>query len=57
MDIQERIKAIENDLQETKDELQEILLDIRTYQMEVQSPIGSSSAADQHQDELNAERG
>ena len=57
MDIQERIQAIEEDLQQTKDELQEILLDIRTYLMEVQSPIGNSSATDQQQDELNAERG
>jgi len=57
MDIQERMEAIETDLQKTKEEIQDILLDIRTYLMEVQSPIGSSSAGEQHQDELNAERG
>lgn len=57
MDIQERIKAIEEDLQQTKDELQDILLDIRTHLMEVQSPIGSSTASEQQHDELNAERG
>ena len=55
--MKERIEAIETELQQTKDELQEILLDIRTYLMEVQSPIGNSSMGDAHQDELNAERG
>ncbi|MGD9143544.1 MAG: hypothetical protein PVG61_06845 [Dehalococcoidia bacterium] len=55
--MKERLEAIEKDLQQTKEELQDILLDIRTYLMEVQSPIGSSTAGDQHRDELDAERG
>ena len=57
MDIQERLEAIETDLQQTKEEIQDILLDIRTHLMEMQSPIGSSSAGEQQTDELNAERG
>jgi hypothetical protein len=57
MEMKERLETIEKDLQQTKEELQHILLDIRTYLMEVQSPIGSSSARDQHHDELDAERG
>ena len=57
MDIEERLEAIETDLQQAREEIQDILLDIRTHLMEVQSPIGSSSAGEQQTDELNAERG
>jgi NTP pyrophosphatase (non-canonical NTP hydrolase) len=57
MEMKERLEALEKDLQQTKEELQDILLDIRTYLMEVQSPIGSSTASDKHDDELDAERG
>ena len=39
MDAENRIKALEDDLQETKEELKQILLDIRTYLMEAQTPI------------------
>jgi len=57
MDIEDRINAIEEDLQQTKDELKEILFDIRTYLMEVQSPIPNDLDKEKIQDELKSERG
>ena len=39
MDTEERIKALEDEFQETKEELKHMLYDIRTYLMEAQSPI------------------
>ena len=57
MDIEERINAIELDLRQTKDELKEILFDIRTYLMEVQSPIPNDLDKDKIQEELKSERG
>ena len=39
MDTESRIKVLEDDLRETKEELKQILLDIRTYLMEAQTPI------------------
>jgi NTP pyrophosphatase (non-canonical NTP hydrolase) len=57
MDIEERINAIEADLQQTKDELKDILFDIRTYLMEVQSPIPNDLNRDKGEEELKTERG
>jgi hypothetical protein len=57
MEIEERIKSIEEDLQQTKDELKEILFDIRTHLMEVQSPIPNELDKAKGQDELKSERG
>ena len=42
MDTESRINAIEAELQETKDELKEILFDIRTYLMEANFFEGES---------------
>jgi hypothetical protein len=57
MDKESRIDAIEAELQETKDELKEILFDIRTYIMEAQSPIPNDLDKERLQEELQAERG
>ena len=57
MEIEDRINAIEADLQQTKDDLKEILFDIRTYLMEVQSPIPNDLDKEKIQDELRSERG
>lgn len=57
MEIEDRINAIEADLQQTKDELKEILFDIRTYLMEVQSPIPNDLNKEKFQEELKSERG
>ena len=39
MDIEERLKTLESEFQITKEELKQILLDIRTFVMDAQSPI------------------
>ena len=39
MEVEERIKELENELQVTKDELKQILLDIRTFLMEAENPM------------------
>ena len=39
MDTEERIKALEDEFHATKEELQQILFDIRTFIMEAKSPI------------------
>ncbi len=39
MDTEERIKALEDDFRVTKEELNRILLDIRTYLMEASNPL------------------
>ena len=57
MEIEDRINAIEADLQQTKDDLKDILFDIRTYLMEVQSPIPNDLDKEKSQDELKSERG
>jgi hypothetical protein len=57
MDTESRIAAIEAELQETKDELKEILFDIRTYIMEAQTPIPNDLDKEKLQEELQAERG
>ena len=39
MDIEERVKVLEEDFKTTKEELQQILLDMRAYVMEAQNPL------------------
>ncbi len=43
MDAEQRIKALEDEFQVVKQELKMILLDIRAFVMEVQSPIRADS--------------
>ena len=43
MDIDERIKTLEDDIEATREELQEILLDIRAYILEAQNPMNYSA--------------
>ncbi len=57
MDTESRIKALEDDFRETEEELKEILLDIRTYLMEAQTPIPNDLDRDRLREELEAERG
>ena len=57
MDAENRIKALEDEFQETKDEIKEILLDIRTYLMEALTPIPNDMERERLREELEGERG
>ena len=57
MSSDDRIDAINEEFQVLKDELQEILLDIRTYLMEAQSPIPNDLNKAKLRQELDTERG
>jgi uncharacterized protein YicC (UPF0701 family) len=57
MDEESRIKAIEDDLQQTREELKEILFDIRTYLMEALTPIPNDLDRERLREELNSQRG
>ena len=39
MEIEERLTVLEEELQDVKDEVKQLLLDIRTYVMEATTPI------------------
>jgi hypothetical protein len=52
----DRISAIEAEFQQVRDELKEILFDIRTYLMEAQSPIPNDLEKERLREELDAER-
>jgi hypothetical protein len=57
MDPENDIDAMETEFQEVRDELKAILFDIRTYLMEVQSPIPNDLQKQSMHEELKAERG
>ena len=57
MDEESRLKALNDEFQETRDELKEILLDIRTYIMESQTPIPNDLDKEKLREELDGERG
>ena len=52
----EKIKALEAEFQEVRDELKEILFDIRAYLMEAQTPIPNDLDKERLREELDAER-
>ena len=57
MDSENRVDAINEEFQQLKDELKDILLDIRTYLMEAQSPIPNDLDKEKLRQELDTERG
>ena len=57
MDTENRLKALEDEFQEAKEELQHILLDMRTYLMEAETPIPNDLDRERLREELEAERG
>ena len=57
MDTENNLDDIEIEFQEIRDELKEMLFDIRTYLMEAQSPIPNDLDKERLREELEAERG
>jgi len=57
MDIEERIKALEDELRETKGELDQILLDIRAHLMEVQTPLRADLNVKDLPEQSDSEKG
>ncbi len=43
MDAEERMKSLEDEFMEEKEEIQKILLEIRAFLMETQSPLRSDT--------------
>jgi hypothetical protein len=50
------VTAVEVEFQEIRDELKEMLFDIRTYIMEAQTPIPNDLEKERLREELDAER-
>jgi hypothetical protein len=56
MSSEEKVNAVEAEFQEIRDELKEMLFDIRTYIMEAQTPIPNDLEKERLREELDAER-
>lgn len=56
MNLEDEIKTAEAEFQEIRDELKEMLFDIRTYLMEAQTPIPNDLEKERLREELDAER-
>jgi hypothetical protein len=56
MGNEDEIKAVEAEFQEIRDELKEMLFDIRTYLMEAQTPIPNDLEKERLREELDTER-
>ena len=56
MDQEEQIKEIEMEFQEVRDDLKDMLFDIRAYLMEAQTPIPNDLEKEKLRDELEAGR-
>jgi hypothetical protein len=56
MDPEEQIKEIEMEFQEVRDDLKDMLFDIRAYLMEAQTPIPNDLEKEKLRDELEAGR-
>jgi hypothetical protein len=53
----DNLDAIDKEFQEVRDELKEILLDIRVFLMEAQSPIPNDLEKEQLKEELKSKGG
>lgn len=53
---EEQVKKIETEFQELRDELKEMLFDIRAYLMEAQTPIPNDLEKERLRDELEVGR-
>ena len=56
MDTADRLKELEDEFQATKEELKDILFEMRTYVMEAESPIPNDLDRDKLHEELNVEK-
>ena len=56
MSSDNEVTVVENEFQEIRDELKEMLFDIRTYIMEAQTPIPNDLEKERLREELDAER-
>jgi hypothetical protein len=56
MEIEDRLKAIEDELPGVKGELRRILLDIRAFVMEAYSPIGVDSSRGKSRSQILQEK-
>lgn len=54
---EERIKELEQEFHEIKDEIKEMLFDMRAYLMEAQTPIPNDLEKERLRDELEVGRG
>jgi hypothetical protein len=57
MTAEEKIKALEDEFQPTREELKQIMLDIRAVIMEATSPLRWESGADQQSAPTNSAKG
>jgi hypothetical protein len=57
VDKETNLEAISQEFQAVRDELKEILLDIRVHLMEAQSPIPNDLEKEQLKEELKSQRG
>ena len=57
MNNEDRLNKLEAEFQETKDELRDILFDIRAYLMEALTPIPNDLDRERLREELDSERG
>jgi hypothetical protein len=55
MEEDNKLEALYDEFDETRDELQDILMDIRTYLMEAQSPIPNDLDRERLREELESE--
>lgn len=55
-DEEEQLKKIESEFQDLRDELKEMLFDIRAYLMEAQTPIPNDLEKERLRDELEVGR-
>lgn len=55
MDSNDRLNSLYDEFQETQEELEEILMDIRAYLMEALSPIPNDLDRERLREELEAE--
>ena len=56
MDEKEQLKEMEIELEEVKEDLKDMLFDIRAYLMEAQTPIPNDLEKERLRDELEAGR-